>query len=138
MNTITPLQTARRDLVREYARSAIDDGDGFLPQEADDQLNNASRRLVAAMHATTGQAWLGKMNRSREERACEESPLTKWDEGPIYNFAADFVLPRYDAEVERLMLVRETGEYSAQRDAARIKQVFERVALLGGETLIWS
>lgn len=129
------MKEARAALARELARSAAE-GDGWA-READDGVNGASRALVAAVHAEHGAAWLGRINRSREER----SPvvLTAWDGAPVCNFGADFVVPCDDEEVTRLVLAREAAPYtSVSDDVPRVTAIFDRVKAIGGSLLVWT
>lgn len=111
---------------------------GGSPLEADSALNRSAVRLIKSFHEGFGQAWLGKMNRTKEERR-EGPPLVKYDGGRIYCFGSDFVLRAHDAEVNRLMVEREVATYTNTRDdAKRIDAIIVRVAALGGRLVMWS
>src|SRR5271157_5883921 len=95
------LKQARTELALEVVRLALEverglrEGDGCLP-EADNSINNASRRLVQAVQDAGGEAWLGKINLYAEDRAPVGTPvLWRWDGSLVCNFAAAFVAPRY-------------------------------------------
>jgi hypothetical protein len=123
------------ELSLAVARSARDN-DGW-PSEANETINNASRAVVLAMFADHGAAWLGKINRARDERS--GAPVWAWDGGLVYNFAADFVVPAFDAELARLILEREAAVYtSVADDAPRVYAILERVKAIGGLLLFWT
>ena len=105
--------------------------------EADNHQNDRQRGIISAMKAERGDAWLGLINRHGEER--ERLPLWQWDGGLVCNFAADFVVPRYDAKLEQLIVQREAAPYTGSTDdAARLEPIIERVHTLGGVHLIWT
>jgi len=113
--------------------------DGCLP-EADGEINDASREVVAAMARDHGgECWLGNVNLHKRYRGEPEDVMWKWDGGLVCNFEAAFVVPRHDAELERLILERADAEYTGTRDdAKRIDTIFERIQALGGEHLHWT
>jgi hypothetical protein len=49
---------------------------------------------------------------------------------------ADFVLPRYDAELDALLVARYKAEYQGvDRDAAWVETILDRIKRLGGQLL---
>lgn len=131
------LDQARAELAREAARSAREGGG--LPTEADDAVNNASRRVVDAVHAAHGQAWLGQINLYGEDRGMADRVLRRWDESPVLNFEAAFVVPGYDDELVRLIIERDVAPYTSMAaDVPRVDAITQRIAELGGALLIWT
>jgi hypothetical protein len=135
------LAKASRDLTHEFVR-ALHEGDGCLP-EADEAINNASRRVVEAMREEHGEAWLGQINLSEGDRVRNggkpEAAMWRWDGGLVYNFGSSFVLPRFDAELLKMILERDTAPYTGgAEDAPRLQKITDRVREIGGHTLVWS
>ena len=87
---------------------------------------------AAAEH---GEAWLGRVNLYGDD----SGELHKWEGGEVYNFGADFVLPCYDAEVERLVRERAEAPYTGTADdGKRVDAIFARIGEVGGSHLFWS
>jgi hypothetical protein len=124
--------------------------DGFHPEEADSQLNDANRDVIQAMAAEHGgECWLGRVNLEQglpedddddqHEPFHTEVAIWRWSGKPVYNFGASFVLPRYDAELERLIRDRDAADYTTtDADYERVSAIHERVAEVGGVLLHWS
>lgn len=112
--------------------SAIVEGEGCVPESCA-AVNDASRTVIAEVRAEHGVAWLGDVN--QRDHAL---PIWLWDGAPVCNFGADFVLPRHDAELERMIVEHRTASWNARHAAARINVIFERVKALGGTVLVWS
>lgn len=92
-------------------------GEGW-PVEADDNLNDSCRRLIAAIADENGEAWLGRINLYGSERHGATPYIWKWDGSLVRNFSCAFVLPRYDAEVERMVRERDDAPYTTTADDA--------------------
>ena len=124
--------------------------DGFHPEEADLELNDANRDVIQAMAAEHGgECWLGRVNLYHElpedddddqhEPFHAEVAMWRWSGKPVYNFGASFVLPGYDAELERLIRDRDAADYTTtDADYERVTAIHERVAAVGGVLLHWS
>ena len=123
--------------------------DGFHPDEADPERNEANRRVIEAMSAAHGgECWLGRVNLHQDlpedDDGQHEPPnwmtaLWKWSGKPVYNFGASFVVPRYDAELERLIREREAAPYTTTAaDYERVTAIHERLDAVGGVCLHWS
>ena len=123
--------------------------DGFHPEEADPELNEANRRVIEAMSAAHGgECWLGRVNLhqglpddddGQHEPPHWTTPLWKWSGKPVYNFGASFVVPRYDDELERLIQERDAAPYTtAAADYQRVTAIDERLIAVGGVCLHWS
>lgn len=106
-------------------------------------LNDRQRQVIQAMaDENSGECWLAKVNLYRYDPDYEHKrlhPLWKWDGGLVYNFGSSFVLPRYDAEFERLLVERNTAEYTTTtEDYRRIQAIYKRAEEVGAEILIWN
>jgi len=123
--------------------------DGFHPEEADPELNEANRGVIEALAtAHGGECWLGRVNLhqglpddddGQHEPPHWTTPLWKWSGKPVYNFGASFVVPRYDAELERLIQEREAASYTTTAaDYQRVTAIDERLIAVGGVRLHWS
>jgi hypothetical protein len=146
--TMTTLVDATRRLT-ECLFESIRRGGGFHPEEADPVLNDASRAVIKAMAAANeGESWLGRVNLykgrpedddGRHEPLHWETPLWKWTGRPVCNFGASFVVPRHDAELERLIRERGTATYTTTTaDYERVTAIHERLDAVGGVRLHWS
>ncbi len=145
---MTSLAEATQRLTACFFRSIRHSG-GYHPEEADPQLNDASRDVIQAMAAEhDGECWLGRVNLHRglseddddqHEPFHADVPLWQWSGKTVYNFGASFILPRHDAELERLIRDRDAAEYTtADADYERVSAIHERVVELGGVLLHWS
>ena len=104
-------------------------------------LNDNQRLLIQAFaDEHSGKCWLGVVNIYRDwHPEHSEHPLWQWDGGLVYNFGARFVIPDYDAELERLILERDRAPYTGTAaDSMRVDAIFARIAALGGHYLFWN
>lgn len=109
---------------------------GCLSPEADSHWNADNRLLIEAMAAEHGEAWLGDLNGYQQPNW---HPIWKWDGKPVCNFGASYVVPHYDAELERLIRQRADAPYSGvAADWERVSVIFTRISELGGYHLFWS
>jgi len=118
--------------LEEAANESIVDG---CFQEADDNLNDASRDLINAMIEEHGKVWLGSYNLYDNDR------VAVWEHwgGLVCNFEAAFVLPVESQELSDLILERHDSEYTGSKDDwARLKVISKMVRDLGGKDLYWS
>lgn len=137
----TPGVDRENRVIGNILKEAIADG-GCTFHEADDRVNNASRRLVMSYYKERGAAWLGKVNRGGSDKP----DLWQFNgeelfpnHAKVLNFEADFVLPCYDAEIVRMIEERHTpGSYSPEKNAAEVTAIHARIKALGGEHLHWS
>jgi hypothetical protein len=89
-----------------------------------------SQGLIASMKKVKGAAWLGKINGEGRRT------LWEWDGGTLSAVGADFVLPRYDAELDALLVARYNAEYKGvANDAKWVEDILNRIDQLGGELL---
>jgi hypothetical protein len=132
---VSATQEAKMELARECCRG-LREGEGCLP-EVDSAINDASRRVITAMCEEHGEAWLGFINR----HDANEQGFWKWDESLVYNFGADFVVPRYDAELAQLVEDRNTpvlGGYCMEHNRRTLDLILARLKELGGIQLLWT
>ena len=101
-------------------------------------LNDRSRLLVQAYKNEHGSAWLGRINLYREQ---EGRPII-WDCADptgVHVYGASFVLPAYDAELERMIVERDLTPYTGTgADSKLVGVIFERIEQLGGHLLLWN
>lgn len=134
----TTTNEARTALTKTFIKSVRENG-GCTPCEADGDLNDASRAVIAAMHAEHGTAWLGKINLYDKERHGGHPIMWQWTGKLVYNFGASFVAPAYDAELVRLISERDNAVYTGTADdAKRIEAIYQRMTEIGGIHLHWS
>jgi len=145
---MTTLSEATRRLT-DCLFDSIRRSDGFHPEEADPELNEANRTVIQAMAAEYGgECWLGRVNLYRglpEDDDGEHEPfhanvtMWRWSGKPVYNFGASFVLPRHDAELEQLIRDRDAADYTTTAaDYERVTAIHKRVVEVGGVLLHWS
>jgi hypothetical protein len=116
-------------------------GDGKFvydpPTEADQDLNDVTREKIAAYAREHGGAWLGNVNLYKE--TIDKPIMVEYhDDMMVYNFQYHFVIPAYDAELERLIKERHETPYTGTaQDGELLDVIFARLDELGGETLNW-
>lgn len=114
---------------------------GELEMEAnypeENPLNDNSRLMVHAYKNQFGEAWLGLITLRKE---VPTAVLWKWDgEETVLNFSCSFVVPRYDEELERLILARFNTPYEGTRlDSILVDGIIDRIVELGGHLLHWN
>lgn len=134
---MTDTQEAKRAVTVAFMKS-VHEGEGW-PVEADENLNDANRALVAAIAAEHGQCWLGKINLYGEERHGRAPVLWRWDGDVVFNFGCAFVVPAYDAELERMIRERDDAPYTGVAgDVVRVEAIMARIAAAGGHHLLWT
>jgi hypothetical protein len=134
---MTKTQEARAEHTVAFIRS-VREGEGW-PVEADQNLNDSCRALISAMAEDFGECWLGHINLYGADRHGAKPYIWRWDESFVYNFGCAFVIPHYDAELDRLIRERDDAPYTgAGADAVRIETIMERIAAVGGTHLFWT
>jgi len=134
---MTKTQEARAEHTVAFVKSILE-GDGW-PVEADERLNDSCRGVIEAMAEELGECWLGSINLYGEERHGAKPYIWKWTGDLVRNFECSFVVPAYDAELERLIRERDDAPYTGARDdAARIGVIMDRIAAVGGAHLYWT
>jgi hypothetical protein len=111
----------------------------YLSSIEADESHNDKERTAIETHAAAygGEAWLGLMNAYSGRKGAPTHE--RWDGELVRNFGADFVIPRFDGELDRLLLERDAAPYEGVRDdSARVGAIIERVHALGGRMLVWT
>ena len=130
---ITNMNTEKDNLTYELIRS-LQEGDG-VPVESDSMLNNASRNLIKAMYNRYGSVWLGEFNPSKSNQMV----MWKYDGGMIFNFCADFVVPKEDENLRNMLMNRLENVYTGTKeDSVRVEKIQNMICEIGGELLFWS
>lgn len=130
------VEEAARALDNTFAE-ALRAGGGMSLQEANGDLNDASRALIAAFVQEYGSCWLGRVNLYTDEQ--RKRPIWMHKGGTVYNFGASFVLAEFDKELQDMILERDAAPYTGTSDdAERVDAIYERVKELGGHSLAWS
>ena len=133
-----PLTASRANRALGHALAeSIGANGGSSPREADANINDAARSLIAAVLRDHGSAWLGNVNRGRDDH---RPWIWAWDgDQSVENIGADFVMPAHDAELERLLQERHAAPYTGvAEDARRVEGILSRVSAVGGFSLVWT
>lgn len=111
-------------------------GMGYGPAEADEELNDANRRVILACWSEHGAAWLGKVNYYDGDH----QGLWPWVPGEmVYNFGAEFVLPVASEEVAMLIgRYRNTPMGRCGEWAELLGEIGQAIKRAGGVMLCWS
>lgn len=98
----------------------------FGVREGCDELNDASREVVSAIHKTYGQAYLVSINGG--------NGIVKYDPAKVlHNFCCDYCLRWYDTEVAQRI-----EKWNATRNMSQLSKLKKRLEKLNAEKLIWS
>lgn len=96
--------------------------------EADNKFNSLSRKTILEYKKQFPDAVIGRIN----GRANDEN-FFKIDPDCLYNFCCDFVLPKPDETLAKLLNEwRDTGEYKT------LTELTNRITELGGELILWT
>jgi hypothetical protein len=117
----------------------INDLADFLEEvgESNFEWNNSQRHIISDIEEKNGGCWLGNINIYDSNR--DKPVMWQWDEGFVYNFECSFVVPKYDEELERLILERDKTPYTCTSDdLVLVKAITDRVFEIGGRCLMWS
>ena len=133
----TPYTVAEaRALLGTSLRDGEHEIEGTYPHR--NPLNDRSRLLIQAYRNEHGTAWLGRINLYKEQ---EGQPVI-WEcaeAGVAEVYGASFVLPAYDAELERMIVERDRTPYTGTADDSKlVGAIFERIEQLGGHALFWN
>jgi hypothetical protein len=118
-------------------------------------LNDLQRELIAACAHQWGECWLGNINlyhcrcdlfvgpgpvcAACGKRRHDAPVLWQWKGETVLNFGARFAIPRFDLELQDLIVARDNAPYTGTAvDYERVKEIHARIAELGGETLLWN
>lgn len=94
------------------------------PSEEDHSLNDMNRDLIEAMNGYYGQVYVGSIN--------GDLVLAQYNGEKIYNFAYDFCVPQYDAELETLL-----RQWKEKHKVCQLEAIHARIRELNGHLLIW-
>lgn len=94
------------------------------PSEEDHSLNDMNRDLIKAMNDHYGQVFVGSFN--------GDLIVAQYHGEIIYNFAYDFCVPNYDAELENLL-----QRWKEKHRASHLETIYTRIRELDGHLLIW-
>jgi hypothetical protein len=102
--------------------------------EGNEEINSASRAIVATVAAQYGEAWLVKIN------LYGPGPHTPmWQANSVRNWEADYVLLAYDQPLVDMILARHEAPYTGTKeDGKRFDAIAARIRDLGGKVLFWS
>jgi len=105
--------------------------------EANETWNDTQRRLILDTAAQHGQAWLGKINLYDNDK--NNLVIWQWAGDVVYNFGCAFVIPAYDADLEKMILDRANAPYTGTAgDYPLVNAICNRIESLGGHCLVWS
>ena len=92
------------------------------------------------MRQIYGIVYLVDVNYYGEKRARilagEESIFEEVTDGPVYNFAGTFCVPKKDPELEWMILAW-NGDDRLPKKGADVNKMQNRVAAIGGINLVW-
>lgn len=110
------------------------------PTEFDMSINDISIDIPRAMLKEYGQCWIGNIN--IQDKSELPYKLTKYNhtETALYTFGYAFVIPAYDAELERMINDRAmyTEPYNGTKDMKKIVAITNRIDELNGIMLVWA
>ena len=114
---------------------------GYLAlREADAVNDDLNREEIAAMRQIYGIVYLVDVNYYGEKRARilagEESIFEEVTDGPVYNFAGTFCVPKKDPELEWMILAW-NGDDRLPKKGTDVNKMQARVAAIGGINLVW-
>ena len=96
--------------------------------------NAHTRARLAAYLAAHSRVWIGKLNIYPPARA----ELVEYTGQLVHNFEADFVVPKPDPTLLRLIIERAEAPYtSPAADGPRLDAIFACIEDLGGLILTW-
>lgn len=125
MKTLEDIITIENNYIRQC-------GGPLNIKEADENQNAISRCKIRAFKNKFGKCFLGKINKSANEPALKE-----YKQGMmVYNFDCDFVIPKYDAELENMINEYNSKPYSEEL-MKDIKRIQNKIEQLGGLTILW-
>ena len=110
---------------------------GQIP-EANDELNNMQRKIIAAVYEAYSKAYIGKINYYGKEREklTADKVFAEYTGQTIYNFDADFVVPAADTELAEIIVLWNTQPTAVSGNL--ITKISDRIEEIGGFNLLWS
>lgn len=110
-------------------------------READSVLNDLNREIIEAIRLRDGSAFVGRINYHGEQhKAVARGEMSVYEECKgqmIYNFCADFVVPKADEELEKCIRAW-NGDDRLPKSMASVEKITDRVEALGGINLFWT
>jgi len=125
MKTLEDIITIENNYIRQC-------GGPLNIKETDENQNAISRCKIRAFKNKFGKCFLGKINKSADEPI-----LREYKHGMIYNFDCDFVIPEYDAGLEKMINEYNSKPYSEEL-MKDIKRIQNKIEQLGGLTILWA
>jgi len=120
-------------------RESVQSSDGYFPKEADGFLNRSNVKVIRAMEEEHGQAWLIKINLYGDDQVPVIKAITGGDDYNCYNFCCSMIVPKYDKQLEDMILARKNVECNGIKDdLPLVNKIMKHAHKLGGVNLIWS
>lgn len=107
--------------------------------EANDEVNDASRHLIAMAHQEWGQVYLIHVNLYGADRGKREAICQQWAGELVYNFGCDAIAPTADEVLIDLIFERDRAPYEGpKKDYERVTAIHDRLKEIGGHHLFWA
>lgn len=129
------LEDAKAVLSHEVTKQLNEQG---CLNESDNNVNDASRDVIASMYEEHGSCWLGRINLYRDDP--DQRVLVKYDPNEtVLNFACSFVIPVYNKKLVELIEARHNTPYTtASNDYKLITAIMEHIETLDGVSIFWT
>ena len=102
-------------------------------READEILNDYNRRIIKAIKAEYGEAYLGNINYQMSDKSDIDMVYKEYVGQTLYNFCARFVVPYRDRVIEELVL-----DWRKNSSTKALDKLMDRIEEIGGYNLFWS
>ena len=110
---------------------------GRIP-EANTELNDMQRDKINVVYENGGTVYIGKItyHGSDREELTADTVFSEYTGQLIYNFGADFVIPKPDDALAEMIV---EWNFDSQTRVLRLfKKIYNRIESLGGANLLWS
>lgn len=126
----------KKEILAEFGRIYRD----LCLPESSIYFNDLQRLLIVAMHFEHGDVWLGYSTLPRfPVDKDKDVVMWEWDGKFVYNFNAQFVIPKYDKELDNLIHDRHNETYTGTvRDSKWVDAIQNRIFAIGGHDLTWT
>jgi hypothetical protein len=104
---------------------------GNWPTEFDQGLNDIQRQKIEVFKEKYGQCWLGRINKKFDDN----NHLKEYEGEKVYNFGADFIIPKYDEKLE--LMIQSYLSNSHESAFSNINDIFGYVHRIGGISFFW-
>ena len=101
-------------------------------EEADDEYNDYNRRIIDCFYKKYGTALLGTVNFKDKGYG----PFTQYNGEKVYNFGCDFIIPKHDEMLEKMILAW-NGEKTDLEKEVTISNIYRRVENISGIVFKW-